>query len=263
MSFGYVEGAFTGASKGGKTGLIEYANNGTLFLDEIGELSPRLQVKLLRVLQEGYVRRIGDREEHPVNVRIIAATNRNLEEMLKEGTFREDLYYRLNVVPIIIPPLRQRKEDIPLLARYLIKKFSARLNKKVEGISDEALNKLMEYHWPGNVRELGNVLERAMILTRDDHIISEDIMLDHYDDLKESKTYSEKHGEDRELWKGNDLSLSQLMGDYERKILLQFLKKYGSIRRTAKMLGVSHVTLLNKIKKYDIDYQVDVREGKR
>jgi TyrR family helix-turn-helix protein/PAS domain S-box-containing protein len=261
--FGYVEGAFTGASKGGKTGLIEYANNGTLFLDEIGELSPRLQVKLLRVLQEGYVRRIGDREEHPVNVRIIAATNRNLEEMLKEGTFREDLYYRLNVVPIIIPPLRQRKEDIPLLARYLIKKFSARLNKKVEGISDEALNKLMEYHWPGNVRELGNVLERAMILTRDDHIISEDIMLDHYDDLKESKTYSEKHGEDRELWKGNDLSLSQLMGDYERKILLQFLKKYGSIRRTAKMLGVSHVTLLNKIKKYDIDYQVDVREGKR
>jgi transcriptional regulator of aroF, aroG, tyrA and aromatic amino acid transport len=252
--FGYAEGAFTGASKGGKTGLIEYAHNGTLFLDEIGELSPHLQVKLLRVLQEGQVRRIGNREEHPVNVRIIAATNRNLEEMMKTGAFREDLYYRLNVVPIIIPPLRQRKEDIPILVRHLIKKFNSRLNKKVENISEEALKRLMDYHWPGNVRELENVLERALILTHEDTIILENILLDYDVDMKEIKNNNKDSFGNGEFCLDKGQTLSALIGDYEQKLLSQALKKYGSIRRAAKVLGVSHVTLLNKIKKYRLDY---------
>lgn len=225
--FGYVEGAFTGASKGGKTGLIEYAHNGTLFLDEIGELSPRLQVKLLRVLQEGQVRKIGDSKEHPVDVRIIAATNRNLEDMMKLGTFREDLYYRLNVVPIFIPPLRQRKEDIPILGRHLINKFNSRLNKRVESISEEALDKLMAYHWPGNIRELENVLERAMILTPDEKIIPEHIMLDYFDDQKESRITKEDLGEREETWAWKNQTLDQVVGCFERKFLLQALKEFG------------------------------------
>lgn len=251
--FGYVEGAFTGASKGGKPGLIEYAHQGTLFLDEIGELSPQLQVKLLRMLQEGQVRRIGDREEHRVNVRIIAATNRNLEDMMKTGAFREDLYYRLNVVPIMIPPLRQRKEDIPLLSAHLIKKFNVRLNKKVENISEEALDKLTEYYWPGNVRELASVLERAMILANEDSIHSENIMLDYHDEMKESKGSIKNSHEREDWWEGEGQTLHKLVGEYERKLLLQALKKSGSIRRAAKILGVSHVTVLNKMKKYGMD----------
>lgn len=248
--FGYAEGAFTGAIKGGKAGLIEYANNGTLFLDEIGELSPHLQVKLLRVLQEGQVRRIGNPEEHSVNVRIIAATNRNLEDMIKTGAFREDLYYRLNVVPIIIPPLRQRKEDIALLAKHLVKNLNSRLNKKVENISQEALNRLMEYHWPGNVRELENVLERAMILTDGSTIMVENILLDHYDE--EGKNHIKESGARDEILASEDQTLNKLIGDYEQKLLLQALKNSGSIRGAAKVLGISHVTLLNKIKKYGI-----------
>ncbi|WP_148135842.1 sigma 54-interacting transcriptional regulator [Candidatus Formimonas warabiya] len=250
--FGYVEGAFTGASKGGKTGLIEYAHNGTLFLDEIGELSPRLQVKLLRVLQEGQVRKIGDRKEHPVNIRIIAATNRNLEEMMKMGTFREDLYYRLNVVPIFLPPLRQRKEDIALLARHLIKKFNTRLNKRVDSISEEAVHKLMAYHWPGNVRELENVLERAMILTPDEKIITEHVVLDYFGDEKESRNPREELGAREETWPWKNQTLEQVVGCFERKLLLQALKEFGGVRRTAKALGVSHTTILNKIKKYGL-----------
>ncbi len=164
--FGYVEGAFTGAKRGGKAGLFEEANGGTIFLDEIGEISLNLQAKLLRVLQEREIVKVGDNRSFNIDVRIIAATNANLEAALRAGKFREDLYYRLNVIPIIIPPLRQRRDDIPLLVHHLIGSFNQDYGRCVEKVSDEALQILMGYHWPGNVRELENILGRAIINMR-------------------------------------------------------------------------------------------------
>ncbi|TGE34259.1 sigma-54-dependent Fis family transcriptional regulator [Desulfosporosinus sp. Sb-LF] len=164
--FGYVEGAFTGAKRGGKVGLFEEANGGTIFLDEIGEISLNLQAKLLRVLQEREIVKVGDNRSFNVDVRVIAATNANLEAGLRAGKFREDLYYRLNVIPVIIPPLRQRRSDMPLLVRHLIGSFNQEYGRSVERISDEALQILMGYHWPGNVRELENFLGRAIINMR-------------------------------------------------------------------------------------------------
>ncbi len=164
--FGYVEGAFTGAKRGGKVGLFEEANGGTIFLDEIGEISQNLQTKLLRVLQEREIVKVGDNRAFNVNVRVIAATNANLEVKLRAGKFREDLYYRLNVIPIIIPPLRQRRDDIPLLVQHLIGSFNQDYGRCVERVSEEAMQILMEYHWPGNVRELENILGRAIINMR-------------------------------------------------------------------------------------------------
>ena len=161
--FGYVEGAFTGAKRGGKVGLFEEANGGTIFLDEIGEISLNLQAKLLRVLQEREIVRVGDNRSVHVDVRVIAATNANLEAELKTGRFREDLYYRLNVVPVFIPPLRQRKEDIPLLVHHLVASFNQEYGRCVERVSQEALQILVSYNWPGNVRELENILGRAII----------------------------------------------------------------------------------------------------
>jgi len=164
--FGYVEGAFTGAKRGGKVGLFEEANGGTIFLDEIGEISQNLQTKLLRVLQEREIVKVGDNHSLNVDVRIIAATNANLEEQIRVGRFREDLYYRLNVIPIVIPPLRQRREDIPLLIHHLIGSFNQDFGRCVERISEDAVEILMGYHWPGNVRELENILGRAIINMR-------------------------------------------------------------------------------------------------
>lgn len=164
--FGYVEGAFTGAKRGGKTGLLEEANGGTIFLDEIGEISLSLQAKLLRVLQEREIVKVGDNRSTTIDVRVITATNANLEAELRAGRFREDLYYRLNVIPVLIPPLRQRREDIPLLVHHLIGSFNQDYGRCVEGVSDEVLQILMEYHWPGNVRELENILGRAIINMR-------------------------------------------------------------------------------------------------
>jgi len=244
--FGYVEGAFTGAHKRGKLGLFEFANNGTIFLDEIGEMSTHLQAKLLRVLQEGQVRRIGDRAENAVNVRVIAATNRNLEDMIKNGDFRNDLYYRLNVVPIHIPPLRRRKEDIPILTTYLIQKFNRRLGKNIKKISSAAMDKLHKYNWPGNVRELENILERAMVLVQDMEIKPEQIILD--------RNYASETGNDET--ENNPLShygaLNAAVDDFEKHYIEQALIKYGSIRNTAKVLGVSHTTIMNKIKRYGL-----------
>ncbi len=161
--FGYEEGAFTGARRGGKKGLFEEANGGTIFLDEIGELKPSTQAKLLRVLQEKEVLRVGGTKSIPIDVRVIAATNVYLEKAIQEKRFREDLYYRLNVLPIHIPPLRMRKEDLVDLARHLIKKFNQEYGRNVEEIDLEAIQTLHQYSWPGNVRELENVLGRAMI----------------------------------------------------------------------------------------------------
>lgn len=164
--FGYVEGAFTGAKRGGKVGLFEEANGGTIFLDEIGEISLNLQTKLLRVLQEREIVRVGANQPVSVDVRVIAATNADLEEALRLGKFREDLYYRLNVIPVLIPPLRQRRPDIPLLVHHLIRRFNQEYGRGVEKVTDEALEILSRYRWPGNVRELENVLGRAIINMR-------------------------------------------------------------------------------------------------
>lgn len=241
--FGYVEGAFTGAQKGGKMGLFEFAHNGTLFLDEIGELSTHLQAKLLRVLQEGRVRRIGDRVENAVNVRVVAATNRNLEEMVKKGEFREDLYYRLNVVPLYIPPLRQREEDIKIITEYLIKKFGERTGHAVF-VAGDAMVKLSRYSWPGNIRELENVLERAMILADGEEIKPEHVHFDPNQSLPECGEVASGPAEAG--------TLEAVVSGIEKQRIAEALKAYGSIRRAARALGVSHTTVMNKMKKYGI-----------
>ncbi len=174
--FGYERGAFTGADRS-RPGRFEAAQDGTLFLDEIGELSPAIQVKLLRVLQERTVERLGSNEPIPLRVRLVAATNRNLEELVRQGRFREDLYYRLNVVHIHLPPLRERREDIVPLAEYFLQRYRRELHKPVEGFTREALYALLEYPWPGNIRELQNVIERAVVLTRHSLITPEDLAL--------------------------------------------------------------------------------------
>ena len=261
--FGYVEGAFTGAQKGGKVGLFEFANNGTLFLDEIGELSTHLQAKLLRVLQEGRVRRIGDRVENPINVRVIAATNRNLEEMIKKGDFREDLYYRLNVVPIHIPSLKKRKEDIPILTNYLITKFNSRLKKNVKSMAEKSMEKLINYPWPGNIREMENVIERAMILVSGTEIQPEHIILDRYNDGSEDREHLQGYTKgvsgtnniyDIDIQKEipDDLTLDKAVDEFERRLIVKALAKHKTIRQTAKVLGVSHTTIMNKIKKFEL-----------
>jgi len=244
--FGYVGGAFTGAKKEGKPGLFEIADNGTIFLDEIAEMSLNLQVKLLRVMQEGKVRRIGGTTEIPVNVRIITATNKNLEQMVKEKLFREDLYYRINVIPLRIPPLRERMEDLPLLVKHFISEISFKLEKPAYEISTAALNKLFTHNWPGNVRELKNVVERAINLSSTDRINEDCIIFDY------------EIGDDKKYIKNlvNNLSdsykLKDLLNNYERQVIEEALKKNKSIRKAAKSLGVSHTTILNKIKKLKI-----------
>jgi two-component system response regulator AtoC len=167
--FGFEKGAFTGAVSR-KIGMFEHASSGTLFLDEIGEMPIHLQVKLLRVIQERKIQRLGGTQSIPINARILAATNKNLDERIQQGKFREDLYYRLNVIQIRLPPLRERQEDIPLLAGYFVKKFNSVMGKAIKGIEPEALRALQGYEFPGNVRELENIIERAVILAHTDHI---------------------------------------------------------------------------------------------
>ncbi|NJA51622.1 sigma 54-interacting transcriptional regulator, partial [Clostridioides difficile] len=160
--FGYEEGAFTGAKKGGKLGMFEVAHKGSIFLDEIGDMSLHLQSKLLRVLQEKELNKIGSKSNVSIDVRIIAATNKDLEKMVQNGTFREDLYYRLNVIPIKLPSLRERKEDIPLIIKHMVKEYSKKLDKNVIDIDSRVVDAMMEYKWPGNIRELQNIIEYSV-----------------------------------------------------------------------------------------------------
>jgi len=175
--FGYEKGAFTGATSS-KPGKFEQADGGTVFLDEIGDVPPSIQVKLLRILQEREFERLGSNKTRQIDVRVLAATNADLRAALEEGRFREDLYYRLNVMPINIPPLRERKEDIPFLAEHFVTKFSKELGSPVTSISSGAMQKLLEYHWPGNVRELENVIERSLVLCSGQTLEAADIRLD-------------------------------------------------------------------------------------
>lgn len=246
--FGYEEGAFSGAKRGGKRGLFEEANNGSIFLDEIGELSANTQAKLLRVLQEKEITRVGGTKPIQINVRVIAATNVNLEKGIANGTFREDLYYRLNRMPIHIPPLRKRKEDIPLLCKRLIHKINQEYGRNVEKITDHAMNKLMLYDWPGNVRELDNILGRAIIFMN----YSENSLDDnHVPDLK--KMVHNNRNDHKELEENNTKSLALLVEEYEKEVILRTLKKFeGNKTMTAKALGLSVRNLYYKLEKFEL-----------
>jgi PAS domain S-box-containing protein len=246
--FGYEEGAFSGAKRGGKRGLFEEADKGSIFLDEIGELSANTQAKLLRVLQENEIVRVGGTKSISINVRVIAATNVNLEKGIADGSFREDLYYRLNRMPIQIPPLRNRKSDIPLISEGLITKLNQDYGRNVEGITENAIKKLMEYHWPGNVRELENVLGRAMIFMKYNETI---IDLNHLPPLDSSVKEAGKKKEGV-VPSGRDLN-SQLE-EYEKKIIQEVLEQNnGNKTAAAKILNVSVRNLYYKLEKYNIE----------
>ncbi|WP_027339884.1 sigma 54-interacting transcriptional regulator [Halonatronum saccharophilum] len=237
--FGHEKGAFTGAIRR-KIGKFELAHKGTIFLDEIGELSTELQVKLLRVLQEREFERVGGVDKISVDLRIITATNRNLEQMMKNGEFREDLYYRLNVIPIILPPLKDRKSDIPLLANHFLEKISKKLGKDVDTISQEALNLLREYSWPGNVRELQNIIERGINFTENKIIDSKD--------LPAYIRSSYNRGESLINLKSNEEVAT--LEEYEKEIIKAALNKYNSFNAAGKVLGVTHKTVAAKARKY-------------
>lgn len=237
--FGHEKGSFTGAV-GRRIGKFEQANNGTIFLDEVGLMSPTTQAKVLRVLQEREFERVGGTELIKVDVRIISATNRDLEEAMKKGEFREDLYYRLSVYPIKLPPLRDRKEDIPLLAAHFLKKYSDQENKKVENINPDALELLMAYNWPGNVRELENAIERAVVLSTGDEIMAKELP-SAVRSIGEKKIYE------------SDNTLSSWIEKLEEDALRQaLLENEGNISKTAKKLGIGRATIYRKAKKYGL-----------
>jgi DNA-binding NtrC family response regulator len=230
--FGYEKGAFTGADHT-KKGRFELAHGGTLFLDEIGEISPKTQIDLLRALEEKQFQRVGGTRTISVDVRIISATNRNLEKAVAEGTFREDLYYRLNVVPIHVPPLRERKEDIPLLVKHFLRKAASKTNKKTCRINDKTMDFLIKYHWAGNVRELENVIERMVVLSEAQEITPECLPFSIREYLDQPSIKSLK--------------------EWEKVHILRVLEENNwNISKTAQDLEVDRVTLYNKIKKYNL-----------
>ncbi|WP_002145826.1 sigma-54 interaction domain-containing protein [Bacillus cereus] len=245
--FGYEEGAFSGAKRGGKRGFFEEANNGSVFLDEIGELSANTQAKLLRVLQEKEIVKVGGTKAIPINVRVIAATHVNLEKAILEGKFREDLYYRLNKIPIQIPSLRQRKGDIPAIAERLIQKINQDYGRNVEGLTDSAVSYLQSYEWPGNVRELENILGRAIIFMNYNEIY---IDVQHLPPL-----HKEEQGELNQnnlLPELEEKPLEHLVTEFEGNIIRGYLEKFdGNKTKTAKALGISVRNLYYKLEKYD------------
>lgn len=243
--FGYEKGSFTGAVSA-RDGLIKEADGGTLFLDEIGELSLPLQAKLLRVLQENKIRKLGSNKEENVDVRLITATNRDLEAMVAEGKFRQDLYYRINVFPIFIPPLRKRMEDIPGLVSFFIEKINGRIFKDIVGANADFISGLLQHDWPGNVRELQNVIERAMNICEKNMLTGDDLMLNIGSEIPRKFANRTLVGE---------LKLGEAMDIFEKERIINSLEKNKTIRKTAKALGVSHTTIINKIKKYKIKWQ--------
>ncbi len=246
--FGFEKGAFTGATRR-KRGKLEIASGGTIFLDEIGDMAIDVQARLLRVIEEQQFQRLGGTKTIKVNVRIIAATNKNLAALVKDKKFREDLYYRINVFPIHIPPLREHKEDIPLLCEHFIKKYSKAFGRKPPAISKKALNRLMEHDWPGNIRELKNVIERAMIMCKSNQITTQHIIL-------HESTYSEERVDTRDidklsslLLKDNGIDIVQL----EVGLIKQALKiTNNNISKAARLLGLSRPTLRYRIEKYGL-----------
>jgi two-component system response regulator PilR (NtrC family) len=242
--FGYVKGAFTGATQS-KEGLFQAAHGGTLFLDEIGEMSLPMQVKLLRVLQEGKLRPLGSTEETSVDVRIIAATNKDLRQMVAEKSFREDLYYRISVIPLHVPPLRERPEDIPLLALHFLRRYSEQMGKPLRGISDSAQLALQRYTWPGNVRELENVIERAVAFESE-----EEVMLG---SLNEQISRVSPPAGGRDLIPDSGLDLQEHIQEQERAYLVAALKRASGVRtKAAELLGMSYRSFRHYAKKYKL-----------
>ncbi|MEJ5273414.1 MAG: sigma-54 dependent transcriptional regulator [Spirochaetota bacterium] len=240
--FGYEKGAFTNAFNQ-KKGLFEIANKGTLFLDEIGDMPLELQSKLLRVIQDGKFTRIGGIETISTDVRIIAATNKNLEDEIKNGNFREDLYYRLNVIPIYLPPLRERKEDVPLLVEYFISKIKESGNLRIQSFDPEAIQYLVNYPWPGNIRQLKNIIDRINILTPSEFITKEFV-----------EEIIEK-GYKKEFDIENADDLRTLREQFEKEIIISRLKKFDyNITKTAQSLNIERTNLYKKLKKYGIDF---------
>lgn len=240
--FGHVKGSFTGAVKD-KKGLFEMANGGTFFLDEIGDMTLSMQVKILRVLQEGTFIPVGATEPRKVDVRIIAATNKNLKEMIAKGEFREDLYYRINVINIAVPALKERKEDIPLLADFFLEKNSQETKTPKKKLSQKLLTKLMEHDWPGNIRELENEIERLIVLAGDEKIIELDLLSD--------RISSHQKTEKKSTYSG---SLKDAIEALERDMITEGLKRNGwNKSKLAKELGISRASLISKVERYELD----------
>lgn len=247
--FGYEEGAFSGARRGGKKGLFEEANQGSIFLDEIGEMTPSTQAKLLRVMQEKEIVRVGGTKAIPVDVRVITATNVNIEKAMAEGRFREDLYYRMNRYPISIPPLRQRLEDIESLSKRLIQKINLDYGRNVSGLTDRALHRLRSYSWPGNVRELENVLGRAMIFLNP----QEEWIDEAHIAFMESDEHEEKEQQELAVSQFEGETLSDAVEAFEAQLIKQTLEKHQFNRtKTAKTLGISIRNLYYKMDKYQL-----------
>ncbi len=245
--FGYDEGAFTGARRGGKPGKFQLANKGTLFLDEIGDMPLHLQAKLLRVLQEKRVDRLGSEQSSKVDVRLIAATHRNLEEKVVEGSFRQDLYYRLNVIPILVPPLRQRPDDVAITARAMVKKWCGKLQKKMPELSGGFLAALQGHDWPGNVRELENAIEYAV------NICDEERLEPHH---LPKRLFAEKVNDANDIIPSHELSAVKTIEQLEREAISAAIKIFGDsgegLHRAAEALGISRATLYRKLKQFQI-----------
>ena len=244
--FGHERGAFTGAART-RIGRFELANGGTIFLDEVGDMSPALQVKLLRVLQEQSFERVGGTKSLRIDVRIIAATNRDLEEAIARGEFREDLYYRLSVIPLNLPPLRERKEDIPLLLHHFMDQFNRMRDRKLQGFSPSVLYMLMNYHWPGNVRELENLVDRVVVLRGQGIVEPEDLP----EKMRTMWTPSQP-GATVEI-PDEGFCLDMAVREFERELISRALKKAEGVKnKAAQLLGIKRTTLIEKLKRHSL-----------
>jgi sigma-54 specific flagellar transcriptional regulator A len=243
--FGYRRGAFTGATAD-KAGKFEIAQGGTIFLDEIGDMSADLQVKVLRVLEEGEFERVGGNETIKTDARIIAATHRDLEEEVQKGNFREDLFYRLYVIPVMLPNLTKRKSDIPCLVAYFIEQFSFKKNSAPAKFSDDAMKVLVNYSWPGNVRELKNLIERLVVLHEGEQILPED--------LPKKMRAASSRGVQRKTLNGDGISFNTAVSEFEKALIISALDKTNWIKnQAAQLLKVKRTTLVEKIKRYNLE----------
>jgi transcriptional regulator with PAS, ATPase and Fis domain len=248
--FGHVKGAFTGAITN-KVGKFEMAQGGTVFLDEIGDMSYELQVKLLRVLEERCIEPVGSSKQVPLDVRIVSATNKDLDKQVEDGKFREDLYYRLNVIPITLPPLRERTSDIPLLVEHFVEYFNESKNRKVKGISSKAMDLLMNYHWPGNVRELRNVIEMLVVI-KAEGIIQENELPQKI--RGNNSCEQEVQFKNEPVLPEEGIDLTTAVTEYEKRLILESLNRTGWIKQhAAKLLNLNRTTLVEKIKRYQLE----------